>query len=219
MSSQPETLAADFFDRFATTFDTLYDGRRGPFMRWVDQQFRSDMFVRFAWTFERMGPLQGKTVVDIGCGSGPYLVEALRREATSVTGVDPAPGMISLAQKRLADQGQSARAKLITGFFPAVDVPVHDHAIVMGVFDYLSDPLEFLQRLRQVTKTSAQVSFPSRHWFRTPLRQVRYRLRNCPVFFYDAEYIEALARQAGFSTVEIRKIPGAGMDYHVGLKP
>ena len=219
MNPQAETLAADFFDRFATTFDTLYDGRRGPFMRWVDQRFRSDMFVRFAWTFERMGPLQGKTVVDIGCGSGPYLVEALRREAKSVTGVDPAPGMIALAQKRLVDQGQSARATLMTGFFPAVDVPVHDHAMVMGVFDYLADPLEFLKRLRQVTRISAQVSFPSRHWFRTPLRQIRYRLRKCPVYIFDFARIEALARQAGFSTVEIRQIPGAGMDFHVVLKP
>lgn len=219
MNAPGETLAADFFDRFATTFDTLYDGRRGPVMRWVDQQFRSDMFVRFAWTFERMGPLKGRTVLDIGCGSGPYLVEALRREAASVTGVDPAPGMIELARTRLATQHLTGRSQLVTGFFPGVDVPLHDHAIVMGVFDYLADPQAFLAKLRQVARLSAQVSFPSRHWFRTPLRQARYRLRNCPVYFFDQERIVALARQAGFSSVEVRKIPGAGMDYHVCLKP
>lgn len=219
MNRQGETLAADFFDRFAATFDTLYDEKRGPLMRWVDRTFRSDMFVRFAWTFERMGPLAGKSVVDIGCGSGPYLVEALKRDAARVTGVDPAPGMIELARRRLVPLQAEERVALMTGFFPAVDVQSHDHAIVMGVFDYLEDPLAFLVGLKAVIRESAQVSFPSRHWFRTPLRRVRYRLRNCPVYFFEAQQIEQLARQAGFSQVEIRKIPGAGMDFHVCLKP
>lgn len=219
MSVPNEKHAADFFDSFADTFDTLYDEKRGPFMRWVDQQFRSDMFIRFAWTFERMGPLAGKTVLDIGCGSGPYLVEALRNGAVSVTGLDPAPGMIALARQRLAQGRLEDRAHLITGYFPDTDVPVHDHTIVMGVFDYLSDPLAFLVGLKRVTRETAQVSFPSRHWFRTPVRRVRYQLRNCPVYFFDDRQIEALARQAGFSTVEVRKISGRGMDYHVCLKP
>lgn len=219
MSAQGETLAADFFHRFAASFDTLYDGQRGRFMRWVDRRYRSDMFVRFAWTFERLGPLKGKTVLDIGCGSGPYILEALKRDAATVTGVDPAPAMIALAQKRLSAQGSAHRATLVTGFFPDVEVPVHDYAIVMGVFDYLADPLVFLKKLREVTRESAQVSFPSRHWFRTPLRQARYRLRNCPVYFFDRRRIEMLAREAGFTAVEIRKIPGAGMDFHAGLKP
>jgi len=219
VNSQGEKLAADFFDRFADTFDTLYDEKRGPAMRWVDRTCRSDMFIRFAWTFERMGPLSGKSVVDIGCGSGPYIVEALQRGAASVTGVDPAPGMIELASRRLQSARQAERVRLVTGFFPNVELEPHDHAIVMGVFDYLADPLAFLQGVRRVTRESAQVSFPSQHWFRTPFRKVRYRLRNCPVYFFDRTRIEQLARQAGFGSVDLRKIPGAGMDYHACLKP
>lgn len=219
MNPQSEKQAADFFDRFADTFDTLYDEKRGRAMRWVDRTFRSDMFIRFAWTFERMGPLSGKTVVDIGCGSGPYIVEALQRGAASVTGVDPAPGMIELASRRLQAAGRAERARLVTGFFPDVELEPHDHAIVMGVFDYLADPLAFLQGVRRVTRVSAQVSFPSRHWFRTPFRRVRYQMRNCPVYFFDQDQIQHLARQAGFTSAEIRKIPGAGMDYHACLKP
>lgn len=219
MNSPQEKLAADFFDRFAHTFDTLYDGKRNPFMRWVDQTFRSDMFVRFAWTFERMGPLEGKSVLDIGCGSGPYLVEALKRGAAQVTGVDPAPGMIQLASNRMEHHARANRVRLLTAYFPEAEVAPHDHAIVMGVFDYLADPLSFLRGLRRVARESAQVSFPSRHWFRTPFRKVRYTLRNCPVYFFDRHEIERLAREAGFGGVEIRKIPGAGMDYHVRLSP
>jgi len=219
MPAKPESDAAVFFDRFADRFDTLYDGQRNGFMRWVDRHLRSDMFVRFAWTFERMGPLEGKRVVDIGCGSGPYIVEAVRRGAAHVTGVDPAQGMLKLARERLRTAGVQDRTSLVEGLFPDIAVEPHDHAIVMGVFDYLNDPGVFLRSLCTCVRESAQVSFPSRHWFRTPVRRARYRLRNCPVFFFDPQRIEVLAREAGFRTIEIREIPGAGMDYHVCLRP
>jgi hypothetical protein len=45
-----------------------------------------------------------------------------------------------------------------------------------------------------------------------PLRKIRYVLKKCPVYFYTTRRIEELASQAGFSSVEITKIPGAGMD-------
>ena len=73
-------------------------------------------------------------------------------------------------------------------------------------------------RLR-VVRQAAVVSFPSRHWFRSPIRAARYRFRKCPVYFYEREQIEALGVDAGFGNIEIYKIPGAGMDYHVCLRP
>ena len=63
------------------------------------------------------------------------------------------------------------------------------------------------------------MSFPSKHWLRTPLRKYRYALRNCPVYFYDEPQVRSLAQQTGFGKIEIYKIPGAGMDYHVSLWP
>jgi hypothetical protein len=87
------------------------------------------------------------------------------------------------------------------------------------VLYYIAAPDAFLAALRPLVLKRAVVSFPSRHWFRTPFRRFRYRLRDCPVYFFDRARIEALARSAGFTSVEIRKIPGAGMDYHVCLAP
>ena len=215
----PQSDAAKFFDSFAEGFDTLYDGRRSFVMRWLDRQLRSDMFIRFALTFERLGDLQGKTVLDIGCGSGPYIIEALRRGAVKTSAVDPAEGMLDLTRKKLKTAGFLDRCKLVEGLFPGVNLTRHDHVIVMGVMDYVEDAVGFLREMRPLVGVSAAVSFPSRHWLRTPLRKFRYRLRNCPVYFYNAYDIKNLCSAAGFSGIEIKKIPGAGMDYHVLLKP
>ncbi|MDP3919642.1 MAG: hypothetical protein Q8R76_02400, partial [Candidatus Omnitrophota bacterium] len=100
-----------------------------------------------------------------------------------------------------------------------VELQRHHHAIVMGVMDYVRDPRDFLAQLKPLVCVSAAVSFPSRHWLRTPLRACRYRLRNCPVYFYDESSIRKLCSAAGFRTIDVHKIPGAGMDYHVILKP
>lgn len=214
-----ESSAAAFFDGFAETFDTIYDGKRNVFMRWVDSTFRSDMFIRYALTFSRLGGLHGKMILDIGCGSGPYVVEALKRGARWVTAIDPAPNMLILARRRLERHGFEQRCVLLQETFPDAKVDVHDHAIVMGVMDYVADAASFLSALHPLVRQSAVISFPSEHWFRTPFRKFRYRLRRCPVYFYDEARIKTLCSAAGFSCVEIQKIPGAGMDYHVCLRP
>ena len=214
-----EPNAATFFNGFADTFDTIYDQKRNLFMRWVDSTFRSDMFIRYNLTFEALGPLRGRTILDIGCGSGPYIIESFKRGAFLVTGMDPAPNMLDLVRHRLQQhQMGEIRCELIEGMFPGVIVEPHDSVIVMGVMDYVADAQTFLNSLKPLVKRLAVVSFPSEHWFRTPFRELRYRLRRCPVYFYDAARIRSMCATAGFTDVQIRKIPGAGMDFHVCLQ-
>jgi len=217
MDSQSD--ASRFFDSFAEAFDTIYDGKRNVFVRWLDHHFRNDMFIRFALSFESLGDLTGKTVLDIGCGSGPYVLEALKRGASKVTALDPAPTMLSLARNRIEQNGYLEKCNFINGTFPGISLPIHDDVIVMGVMDYVEDARSFLAGLLPLVKTSAVISFPSYHWFRTPFRKVRYRLRHCPVYFYSESRIRELCTTVGFRTVTIQKIPGAGMDFHVCLKP
>ena len=215
-----EPTAATFFNGFAETFDTIYDQKRNAVMRWVDCTFRSDMFIRYALTFEALSPLHGATVLDVGCGSGPYIIEAFKRGASRVTGIDPAPNMLALVRQRLRHARiDQQRCPLIEGPFPGVTVEPHDYAIVMGVMDYVPDAQSFLTALRPLVGKMAVLSFPSEHWFRTPFRKLRYRLRQCPVFFYDEPRIRQLASLAGFTNVHVQKIPGAGMDFHVCLRP
>lgn len=205
-----------YFDKASATFDTFYDHKRSRFMQWVDKKFRSDMFERYRMTFEALEPLSDKTVIDVGCGSGPYSVEVARRGCKQVLGFDMAQGMIDLACQRAAAEGVDDRCKFLLGTFPE-DSPqeIFDCAIVMGVMDYISDPLSFLSTLAQQVRWRAVLSFPSRHWFRTPVRKVRYWLKRCPLYFYEPLQIEELLKAAGFSNIKVEKIPGAGMDFVV----
>lgn len=211
--------AARFFDSFAGDFDGFYTGRRTRLTRWLDRRFRRDMVVRFARTFEGFGDLRRRTVLDIGCGSGPYIVEALKRGARRVTGLDPAPAMLELVRDRLKGTDYADRCRLVEGSFPGTELEPHDHVVMMGVMDYVADAATFIRNLRPLVRISAAVSFPSRHWLRTPLRRLRYRLRRCPLYLYDEAGIRRLFDEAGFSWINLWKIPGAGMDYHVLTRP
>jgi 2-polyprenyl-3-methyl-5-hydroxy-6-metoxy-1,4-benzoquinol methylase len=178
------------------------------------------MFIRYALTFEALGDLTGATVLDVGCGSGPYIVEAFKRGADRITGVDPAPSMLALVRQRLElNKIDKNRCRLIEGMFPSAALESHDFAIVMGVMDYVENPQSFFNALRPLVTRLGVISFPSKHWFRTPFRKLRYRLRQCPIYFYDETQIRTLCMTAGFRSVEIKKIPGAGMDYHVRVRP
>jgi len=189
-------------------------------MQWIDRRYRHDMFERYSLTFERLGDLTDKVGLDIGCGSGPYVAEAIKRGAREVVALDPAPGMLELSRQRIKKLGQLERVSFVKGYFPEQTPPgPFDFAIIMGVLDYVADPVSFFKALRGILTGRAAVSFSSKHWFRTPIRKFRYRLRNCPVYFYDEYMIRSIGEQAGFGSVDIIKIAGAGMDYHVCLAP
>lgn len=202
----------------APPVEAFVDRDPGPGL--FDQRSRRELFARFELTFERLGDLTGKRGLDVGCGSGPYLAEAIRRGAAHVVAIDPAPGMLELARRRLAALAASDKVTLCEGLFPQIVPPgPFDFAVSIGVLDYVADPLAFLAAMRPLLRGTAVVSFPSWHWFFGPWRKFRCRLRDCPLYFYSESQIRSIGHQAGFNTVEIVKIEGAGADYHVCLKP
>jgi ubiquinone/menaquinone biosynthesis C-methylase UbiE len=59
------------------------------------------------YAFYLLGNIEGKTVLDLGCGSGESLVPLIRRGA-KVIGIDISPELITIAHQRLNAEGLSA---------------------------------------------------------------------------------------------------------------
>jgi len=66
----------------------------------------------------------------------------------------------------------------------------YDVTIVIGVFDYIHDPVPFLIKTQKITKNKIISSFPAKYNFQSSLRKIWLKSRNCPVYFYTEEKIK-----------------------------
>jgi 2-polyprenyl-3-methyl-5-hydroxy-6-metoxy-1,4-benzoquinol methylase len=211
-----------FFSGFATEWSTHYGAKRGFLRRWFDRTFRRSIYQRYERTFAALGSdLTGQTILDVGCGNGAYTFEAARRGAAWVLGTDVAEGMIGLCNEQRRGSGLEGSTKfLCTRFPPSSTVPELERkfnvAIVMGVMDYIPDPLPFLKALRDRISGSALITFPAKDWLRWPLRRWRYRLlERCAVFHYHESQVREACAAAGFGRLEIELLARMGSCYFV----
>ena len=54
------------------------------------------------YAFHLLGDVNGKTVLDLGCGTGSNLIPLIKRGADAI-GIDISPDLVRLARKRLDD--------------------------------------------------------------------------------------------------------------------
>ena len=73
----------------------------------------------------------------------------------------------------------------------------------IGLFDYISDPLPVLRKMRQVTSDKTILAFPRFWTWRAPVRKVRLAVKGCPVYFYTKRKIDRLLNEAGFGGVRV----------------
>ena len=92
-------------------------------------------------------PLPGKTVLDIGCGTGASLAPLIEAGLLA-TGLDPSPYMLDFASKKFGN-----RVDLHRGF--AEDLPFEDNS-----FNYacLNTTLEFVENPRQAIQEACRVA-------------------------------------------------------------
>jgi SAM-dependent methyltransferase len=196
-----------FWNGEADAFQRIYTHRKSRFANTLDQIFRKDMYERFTFTIRNCEPIRGRTFLDVGCGNALYSLELARKGAAKVVGLDISEVMVGLCRKYSEDQNLSDRCTFVqTDLLDYKPESKFDVSFGIGLFDYISDPLPVLKRMREVSSDKVIGSFP-RYWtWRAPVRKARLARKGCDVFFYSKTRLVELLKEAGFSRWEITKV-------------
>lgn len=137
----------------------LMPWRKGPFELFgihLDAEWRSDL--KWDRIVGGISSLEGRDVLDVGCGNGYYMLRMLGQGANRVVGIDPSP--------RFVVQFELLK-KLIVSPIPADVLPVRaeqlpaqtsifDTAFSMGVLYHRRDPDSHLRELYEVLKPGGE---------------------------------------------------------------
>lgn len=129
---------------------SLLPWRKGPFNFFgidIDSEWRCDQ--KWQRVKKAVPSLKNKTILDVGCGNGYYMLRMLGARAKSVIGVDPT--LIFLAQFYALTQNLQPKvnAHLLPMPFEQLPTDMNHFDVVfsMGVLYHRRDPLEHLRRL------------------------------------------------------------------------
>jgi ubiquinone/menaquinone biosynthesis C-methylase UbiE len=193
----------DYWNAETDRFDSIYSQAKGKLAVVLDKTFRRDMYERFAYTLDNAQPIEGRSFLDVGCGTGRYALELARYNAEHVVGIDISERMIEVCRERAREEGLAARTSFVRSdllnFEPAGSFDV---CLGIGLFDYIRDPLPVLAKMREVTRYAAILSFPRRWTWRAPLRKSRLAVKGCYVRFYSLREVSELLDSAGFVEVD-----------------
>lgn len=129
---------------------SLLPWRKGPFSLYgcnIDTEWRSD------WKWQRVlphiSPLIGRTVLDVGCGSGYHMWRMLGAGARLVVGIDPMQLFLCQFEAVRKLLGNDQRAHLLPlGIEQLPALNAFDSVFSMGVLYHRRSPFDHLQQLR-----------------------------------------------------------------------
>ena len=167
---------------------------------------------------ERAGPLDGRTVVDVGCGGG-LLSEAMARGGARVTGLDLAPELVEVARLHALESDVDVEYRLESAEQHARHrAACYDVVTCMEMLEHVPDPSAVLGALAALARPGGDVFVSTLN--RTPRAYVtailaaEYLLRLLPPGthtygkFIRPSELTAWARAAGLELIDV-----AGLDY------
>lgn len=135
----------------ADSLMVLHPWRKGPLYLggvYVDAEWRSD------WKWERIRPhleLEGRRVLDIGCGNGYFGLRMLGAGARLVIGIDPTLLFVMQWQACRHFSGDIPNYVLPIGIEDLPEILVdYDTVFSMGVLYHRREPLHHLRQIREL---------------------------------------------------------------------
>lgn len=198
-----DDLVQKHFDRKADDFDSIYTGRKSAIGRFLDRKLRWDMEKRFQRTIEECGDVSGKTIIDVGCGSGRFMQPLQEKNPKLILGVDFAPTMLVIARKILREKMPDSPCEFVVGDFNELEFKTNfDITLAIGLFDYIADPLPMLKKMCRITDEKLIATFPIKGTLRARIRKLRLSLYSCPVFFFSPDEVVKMLESAGFIDIK-----------------
>ncbi|WP_338495229.1 tRNA 5-methoxyuridine(34)/uridine 5-oxyacetic acid(34) synthase CmoB [Erwinia aphidicola] len=150
VSADSAHLTARQRDGIEKLLRNLMPWRKGPFSLYgvnIDTEWRSD------WKWERVLPhissLAGRTVLDVGCGSGYHMWRMLGAGARLVVGIDPMQLFLCQFEAVRKLLGNDQRAHLLPlGIEQLPELKAFDTVFSMGVLYHRRSPLDHLFQLK-----------------------------------------------------------------------
>jgi 2-polyprenyl-3-methyl-5-hydroxy-6-metoxy-1,4-benzoquinol methylase len=203
-----------FVHQYANDFDAIYGNQNGMIDSVINRFFRKSMRLRYEKSIEGCEPVQGKSVLDIGCGPGHYSITLAQRGAARVVGIDFAEGMLKLATEHARQVGVADRCHFqVADFYQYPPEEQFDYVIVMGFMDYMPDPEKVIAKVLSLTRNKAFFSFPVAGGILGWQRKLRYQKR-CDLFLYTAEQLQRIFAKFPEATAKVESI---SRDYFVTL--
>lgn len=108
---------------------------------------------------DRIAALQGKKVLDVGCGGG-ILAEAMAARGAQVTGIDLADKPLKVAQLHLLESGQQVDYRQIAVEALADEAPASfDVVTCMEMLEHVPDPAAVVQACAALLKPGGHAFF------------------------------------------------------------
>ena len=161
-------IDADTREQLETGLQTLHPWRKGPFQIadvCIDTEWRSDM--KWARLAEALDDLDGRRVLDIGCGNGYFGWRMLAAGAHEVIGIDPT--ILFCMQHRALQRYLKhprhwvlpLRIEEIPSPIPGSSTSTFDTVFSMGVVYHRRDPQAHIQQLLDLTRPGGQIVLES----------------------------------------------------------
>ncbi|UCD57249.1 MAG: methyltransferase domain-containing protein [Candidatus Hydrogenedentota bacterium] len=189
-----------YFDEMSGRFNAYYaDRSAGLFERLAHNFLREPgMRRRFHATIELLGKVNGKSILDAGCGTGVYTIYLARLGAT-VSAIDVSGKMLDLTHANARAAGVQP-AEILQGDFLEYDfAQKFDHVLAIGVFDYISPERQggHLKRLASLASHSVVATFPKLLTPQAPLRKLWFLGKKAKLYLYTRGQVRRLAEREG----------------------